>query len=214
MSPAMNRMEKLKNWAAILGAVASAIVGLYGVYEKVRSDARADTAASYNTLAPQVNQLGDALKQLQQENQQLREIVAHGQGKPRMAVVPAAANTKRRDPGDGSKPAKGTTKVGAKDPGKGADKGTNAQAPEAPASPPAADETPAAPGAPPTPESPTAANPTAPGTPAPEGAPTEGPAATEEDRITGLLRSVSRTREAIESLKKVPEDFGRVVGKE
>ncbi|HEY0711653.1 MAG TPA: hypothetical protein VGF45_03205 [Polyangia bacterium] len=195
----MSRIEKLKSGAAVLGAVASAVVGLYGVYEKVRSDARADTAASYNTLAPQVNQLGEALKQLQQENQQLREIVAHSQGKPRMAVVPPAATTKRRE-NAAAKPAKAA----------------NGQAPAA--APPAAAPATEAPSAaapnqaaPPA-EAPTAANPPTPATP-PEATPAEAAPANEDDRISGLLRTVGRTREAIESLKKVPEDFGRVVEK-
>lgn len=197
-SPGSNRLEKVKNGAAILGAIASAVVGLYGVYEKVRSDARADTAASYNTLAPQVNQMGEALKQLQAENQQLREIVAEGQNKPRMAVVPPAANTRRRDPA--------SAKAG-KTPDK-ADKPAPTPAPTAtPGEPTAATAQPAN-GAPPA-ASPTAATPAA-----PEGTATQEPPATnEDDRITGLLRTVGRTREAIENLKKVPEDFGRVVGK-
>ena len=190
-------MEKVKNGAAILGAVASAFVGIYGVYEKVRTDARADTAASYNTLAPQLNQMGEALRQLQQENQQLREIVAHGQGKPRMAVTPPASNARRREP---RAPAAASSAAPANAPAAVAQPATNA-GPNAGA--PAASATPSqepAAGAAPVPAPPAAAE-----------APT--PTANEEDRISGLLRTVGRTREAIDNLRKVPEDFGRVVGK-
>src|SRR5688500_5398996 len=87
-SRAAMTLERVKTGATILGAIAAATTGLWGAYEKVRAEARQDTAASYNTLAPQVNQLGEALKQIQQENQQLRQIVADFQGRPRIASVP------------------------------------------------------------------------------------------------------------------------------
>lgn len=163
-------MERLKTGATVLGAIAGALTGLWGFYEKVRTEARHDTAASYNTLAPQVNQLGEALKQIQQENQQLREIVAEHQKTPRLAQVPRRAE---KPPG----PAPAATAA--------------APTPAAPASSAAATPPPAA------------------ATPAPA-APNETP---DNDPVTGLLRTVGRTRAAIESLRKVPDDFGHVLEK-
>jgi hypothetical protein len=88
-------MDRIKTGATVLGAIAGALTGLWGFYEKVRAEARHDTAASYNTLAPQVNQLGEALKQLQLENQQLRNVVAEQQKTPRLAQVPRRAEKPR-----------------------------------------------------------------------------------------------------------------------
>jgi hypothetical protein len=161
-------LEKLSKYAAVIGAVVGAITALWGVYEKVRAEARRDTAASYNTLAPQVNQMGEALKQLQQENQQLREIVALHQGQPRIAKVPPA----RKPPARAANPA---------------------NAPTAPAETPPAQPT-----------------------PAPEG--TAAPAVQDEaprtgDAVDDLMQTVGRTRAAIETLRKVPDDFGRVLEK-
>jgi hypothetical protein len=158
-------MDRIKTGATVLGAIAGALTGLWGVYEKVRAEARHDTAASYNTLAPQVNQLGDALKQLQLENQQLRTIVAEHQKTPRLAQVPRRAE----------KPAVTSTP------------GPTAAAPATPAA-----AAPAVPGAP---------------VAAPE-VPTAPPS---DDPVSGLLQTVGRTRAAIEDLRKVPDDFGRVL---
>ena len=181
-SPSAGRagaIDRLKSGAAILGALAGAVTGLYGVYEKVRSEAKEYTAASYNTLAPQMNQIGEALKHLQQENQQLREIVAAHQGKPRIGATPPAA---------ARKPAAGKARR----------PNTTAGAPAAPTTAAAPTETaPAAPGD-------QARAPAAPG---------NGSAPAGDDPIGGLLNTVGRTRAAIETLRKVPEDFEKVVGK-
>jgi hypothetical protein len=158
-------MDRIKTGATVLGAIAGALTGLWGFYEKVRAEARHDTAASYNTLAPQVNQLGEALKQLQLENQQLRTIVAEHQNTPRLAQVPRRAE----------KP------------------------PASPAAAPAAPSSSATAAAPP----PAA---TAPAAGAPEVPPAPG-----TDPVSGLLQTVGRTRAAIEDLRKVPDDFGRVL---
>jgi hypothetical protein len=162
-------MDRIKTGATVLGAIAGALTGLWGVYEKVRTEARHDTAASYNTLAPQVNQLGEALKQLQLENQQLRGIVADHQKTPRLAQVPRRAE-KPAAPSSGSAPTAGPT----------------AAAPPA-AAPPAAAPAPGAA----TPEIP--------------------PAPPTDDPVSGLMQTVGRTRAAIEDLRKVPDDFGRVL---
>jgi hypothetical protein len=155
-------MDRIKTGATVLGAIAGALTGLWGFYEKVRAEARHDTAASYNTLAPQVNQLGEALKQLQLENQQLRGIVAEHQNTPRLAQVPRRPEKPPASPG---------------------------AAPAAPAS--SATAPPAA---------------TAPAAGAPEVPPAPG-----SDPVSGLLQTVGRTRAAIEDLRKVPDDFGRVL---
>lgn len=138
-------IERVKTLAAVVAAVAGALTGLWGVYEKVRQEARKDTAASYNTLAPQVNQLGEALKQLQQENQQLRAIVGQSQGRPRLAVVPKKSPDKPRRPAaaDGA----GGSGVAAV-PAPAGSGGTVAAAPATPAeaAPESPTQTPAAPG--------------------------------------------------------------------
>jgi hypothetical protein len=56
-------LERVKFGAGVLAAVVGAVTGLFTVYEKVRSDARQYTATSYETLAPQVNQMTEALTQ-------------------------------------------------------------------------------------------------------------------------------------------------------
>ena len=160
-------MDRIKTGATVLGAIAGALTGLWGVYEKVRAEARHDTAASYNTLAPQVNQLGEALKQLQLENQQLRGIVAEHQKTPRLAQVPRRAEKTAAAPAPNAVPAPPTA---------------------APATTPGAQ----------------------PATPAQATAP-EVPPATDDDPVSGLLHTVGRTRAAIEDLRKVPDDFGRVL---
>ncbi len=185
-TPKPPTIEKLKSGAAVLAAIAGAVTGLWGVYDKVSTEAKELTAASYDTLAPQMNQIGEALKQLQQENQQLREIVAQQSGKPRIAAEPPASSRRppRRNVNAGSSSTAPPTSAGNQ---------------PAAAAPPAG--TPAAPATPPP-----AAEPAAP--PASAQAP---PAA--QDPVTGLLNTVGRTREAIDGLRKVPESFENVLGK-
>lgn len=180
-TPPRSLGERIKSGATILGAVAGTLTAVYGVYEKVRTEARAYTATSYNTLAPQINQMNDALKQLQQENQQLRQIVGQYQGKPRIGETPPAAR----------RPAP------TRRPGAAAAKGP------APTEPPGAAPTAPAGGAPAAPPPATAEAQPPPATPAVEAPP--------DDPVTDLLQTVGRTRQAIESLRKVPETFESVV---
>jgi hypothetical protein len=93
-------MERLRVAAGVIAAVAGAVTGLWTIYEKVRTDARQYTTTSYETLAPQVNQLAEALKTLEQQNQQLRQAMvshaerprapAHRPAKPGEPATPAA----------------------------------------------------------------------------------------------------------------------------
>lgn len=53
--------ERVKNGSA---AVAGSVTALWGVYDKVRTEARKGTAASYNTLAPELNRVSEVLKQV------------------------------------------------------------------------------------------------------------------------------------------------------
>jgi hypothetical protein len=191
-APRPPTIERVKSGAAILGAIAGAVTGLWGVYEKVRTEAKDLTAASYNTLAPQMNQIGEALKELQQENQHLREILAQQSGKPRIAAEPPAVPAGGRRPA--RRPASGTAAQPA---------APTASAPTA-GTPPAG--TPAAPAAPP------AAPPTAGEQPVAPTAGAQAPPAA-QDPVTGLLNTVGRTREAIDGLRKVPETFENVLGK-
>src|SRR6185369_12042043 len=82
------------------------------------SDAKQYTAASYETLAPQVNQMNEALRQLQEENQQLKKaLLVHAEQRPRPtrprpATKPeGAATAAPAAPGTtaGATPAPGTT---------------------------------------------------------------------------------------------------------
>jgi hypothetical protein len=170
---AARAFEHMKTGAAVIGALVGALSAMWGFYHRVRTEARANTAASYNTLAPQVNQLGEALRQLQLENQKLRDVVAQSSGRSRIAASPPRkAKPKPAEP-----------------------------APSAPAAdqpPPVATER-----AP-------AADAGAPAAPVPTPPPSP-PEAGSDDPVTDLLETVGRTRAAIESLRKVPEDFGRVL---
>ncbi|HXU82023.1 MAG TPA: hypothetical protein VN914_11540, partial [Polyangia bacterium] len=79
-------MERLKTTAGVVAALAGAVTGMWTIYEKVKSDAKQYTAASYETLAPQVNQMNEALRQLQEENQQLKKaLLVHAEQRPRPA---------------------------------------------------------------------------------------------------------------------------------
>jgi hypothetical protein len=188
--PSGKLLDRVKGSAAVLGAITAALTGLWGVYEKVRAEARAHTASSYNTLAPQLNQVGEAVKQLQQENQQLRELVARYQGQPRIAAEPPRRATTGRRPASAPRPAEPAP-------------GAPAQPAPAPAAtPPAATPSAEAPPSGPPPTEPTAA--AKPGEPQAEPKP--------DDPVGGLLQAVDRTRAAIESLRKVPEDFEKVAG--
>jgi hypothetical protein len=83
-------LERLRTTAGVVAAVAGAITGMWTIYEKVKTDARQYTAASYETLAPQVNQMNEALRQLEADNTQLkRALLAHGD-RPRVVARPKA----------------------------------------------------------------------------------------------------------------------------
>src|SRR3954468_14366173 len=101
ISRADRAMERLKMTAGVVAAVAGAITGMWTIYEKVRTDARQYTAASYETLAPQVNQMNEALRQLEQDNQQLKKalLAAHGGARPAHPTKVAAAR-----PGESTAP--------------------------------------------------------------------------------------------------------------
>src|SRR4051794_23022295 len=74
-------LERLRSSAAVIAAVAGAITGLWTIYEKVRADARHYTAASYETLAPQINQMTEVLRQLEQDNHQMKQVLAARAGR-------------------------------------------------------------------------------------------------------------------------------------
>jgi len=56
----------------------------------VKTDARQYTAASYETLAPQVNQLNEALRKLEEDNQQLKKalLASHAEQRQRSGKPP------------------------------------------------------------------------------------------------------------------------------
>lgn len=95
--------ERVKNGSAVLAAVAGSVTALWGVYDKVRTEARKDTAASYNTLAPELNRVSEALKQVQDANQQLREelerrVAADAAGRAAGPARPASRPAGRPKP--------------------------------------------------------------------------------------------------------------------
>jgi hypothetical protein len=65
----------MKSTAGVVAALAGAITGMWTIYEKVKSDARQYTTASYETLAPQLNQMNVALQKLEAENQELKKVL-------------------------------------------------------------------------------------------------------------------------------------------
>jgi hypothetical protein len=101
-SRAARAVEKMKTTAGVVAALAGAITGMWTIYEKVKSDARQYTAASYETLAPQLNQMNEALHKLEEENQQLKKaLVITRAERPRStarAKAPAATTAKAAEP--------------------------------------------------------------------------------------------------------------------
>jgi hypothetical protein len=83
-------LERLKTTAGVVAAVAGAITGMWTIYERVKTDARQYTAASYETLAPQVNQLNEALRKLEDDNQQLKKalLASHAEQRQRSGKPP------------------------------------------------------------------------------------------------------------------------------
>jgi hypothetical protein len=167
-------VEKLRNTAGVVAALAGAITGMWTIYEKVKADARQYTADSYETLAPQLNKVTEALQQIQQENQQLRQVLAQQAGRP----IPKSRPPERKP---SAKP-------------------TAAATPAAPAPAPAA-------GTPPAPEPPPPPAPTAEGAPPAPPAPAENP----NDPLGQLIGGVQKTREAVESMRRVPETFEKAL---
>ena len=110
-------LEGMKSTAGVLAAIAGALTGLWTVYDKVKSEARQYTAASYETLAPQVNQMNEALRQLQQENQELRQaLVTHSENPKPLAnhraprpVASARPQAPGAPPPPAAQPAAGNT---------------------------------------------------------------------------------------------------------
>jgi hypothetical protein len=66
------KLDRARIAAALVAAVLTGGAALYGVYQKSREA----TAASYETLAPEVNDLKTGVEQLRQENRRLREALA------------------------------------------------------------------------------------------------------------------------------------------
>src|SRR4051794_11710001 len=94
-------MERLRSSAAVIAAVAGAVTGLWTIYEKVRADARHYTATSYETLAPQINQMTEVLRQLEQDNLQMKQVLAARAGR----AVPRDRPATRERPAGTERPA-------------------------------------------------------------------------------------------------------------
>lgn len=93
------KLERVHIGVALVAAVMTGGGALYGVYAKARHEARTDTAASYETLAPEVNELKRAIEQLQEEQLrraaersrqgEVRAPSTQGRTPPRRARAPA-----------------------------------------------------------------------------------------------------------------------------
>jgi hypothetical protein len=166
-------IERLKTTAGVLAALAGAVTGMWTVYEKVRTDARQYTATSYDVLAPQMNQLTEAVRKLEQENQQLKAALVSHAERPRPLTRPRAGA------------------AGAAS-GASATSGTSATTPAKPGEPAGA----------------AAGTTTGPGTAqGHEAAQQEQP----DDALGRILGTVQQTRQAVESVRKVPETFQKVL---
>jgi hypothetical protein len=86
------RLEHVRIALALVAAVITGGAALYGVYH----NAREATAASYETLAPEINQLKQAVTRLQAENQELRQSL--GSRQPGPALARATSGSARSAP--------------------------------------------------------------------------------------------------------------------
>src|SRR5215213_2863468 len=77
------RLEHVRIALALVAAVITGGAALYGVYR----NAREATAASYETLAPEINELKQAVARLEEQNEELRRAQAARATTP---VAPAA----------------------------------------------------------------------------------------------------------------------------
>jgi hypothetical protein len=203
-------VERLKTGAGVIAAVAGAVTGMWTIYEKVKSDTRKITAASYETLAPQLNEMSEALRQLHKENQELRQAMAGVSPEKAQAVVARAAAAGERPPTSGRKPSAKPAAGG----GGGSPPTASAGGAAAPGAPPAAPPgQPAPPGTPPAPSPTPTTSPADPGgTPPPAAPPATAQAPPEKaDPLSDLLGTVARTREAVDKIRKVPETFDKVL---
>jgi hypothetical protein len=112
VSRAERTLDRLRTTAGVVAAIAGAITGMWTIYEKVKTDARQYTATSYETLAPQVNQLNEALRKLEQDNQELRKALLAHADRPRATTTRPRAATPAR-PGEPAPPASASTTAGA-----------------------------------------------------------------------------------------------------
>jgi hypothetical protein len=97
------RLENVRIALALVAAVVTGGAALYGVYV----NAREATAASYETLAPEINQLKQAVARLEEQNQELRQRLAArpADASPERPAPPAEGRTPARRPRSAGKPA-------------------------------------------------------------------------------------------------------------
>jgi hypothetical protein len=133
------KLDKARIAAALAAAIFTGGAALYGVYR----NARQDTAASYETLAPEINDLKGDVEQLRSENRRLREALARGTG-VRVPEPEPAAEGERTVPTEGRTPARRPRRAATAAKTAGApDAGApTAQAPTPPAQPPPAEQPP------------------------------------------------------------------------
>jgi TolA-binding protein len=89
------KLDRARIAAALVAAILTGGAALYGVYQKSREA----TAASYETLAPEINDLKGDVEQLRQENHKLREALTRTTGVKVPASDPeATARARASDP--------------------------------------------------------------------------------------------------------------------
>lgn len=134
------RLEHARIALALVAAVITGGAALYGVY----SNAREATAASYETLAPEINELKQAVARLEAENQTLHQALAAKDIKVTPAPArPAPASEARSAPRRPRASPSGPTAPKTEQPTQGV---PDPVPPTAPAEPPAPAPAPSSPG--------------------------------------------------------------------
>lgn len=115
-----DKLDSVRVVLALLAAVLSGGGALYGVYLKARSESRIETAASYETLAPEINELKRAVEALEEEKRGAPQRVATRRPKAGQTAPPADGDAPA-PPASPPLPAPGPRDPRTEPPGEGAE---------------------------------------------------------------------------------------------